>query len=394
MQRLYTKITTRKRHALALILILVLTAICIFTLGTFLVNTDQGGTSAEKTAYASREFRGQTFEDCLQTTDINQKVDCWLAYLTEKVHTEGLKRTFEIFTEIYNADPAFIAQGCHGAVHVIGEAAYDLYASGAPLEFSDKTAVCGYGFYHGFLGTLLHADPDMQGAVEFCESLRDSMSKNGDEAYTTCFHGIGHGMVEEEPLHEYYWGNIEALLDPALATCSTLPETFQQRECVDGAFNGLNIFMSNGKYGFTYDIADPFGWCDRFKDTRMYFVSCHFEMAQSFVAKGLITDEATQVLSYITQLDPELQHIVVDVAVGNMLQSDVVNDDHSDYFRQCGNFPSDDLEYACLRGIVGGLLAYGEPGNEEQKARTFCASPQATNDQRMTCEEILAAYTQ
>lgn len=386
MRQLSMMLSTLKQHTLPISLLGV--AVAVLVAGFMVLHHPAQDTEARPSS-----FYGQTFATCLETTDIPEKVSCWTGFIEEKMHTVGLQDTFDIFTEIYRADPDFVAHGCHGAVHSIGEIAFDLYASGTPLQFSDETAACGYGFYHGFLGKLLHADPDMQGAVRFCESLRNSMTEDGEGAYITCFHGIGHGMVEEEPLHEYYWGNFEALLDPALATCSTLPEPFQQRECVDGAFNGLNIFMSNDRYGFTYDTSDPFGWCDRFKENRMYFVSCHFEMSQSFVAKGIITDDAAQVLPYIEGLDTELQRIVVEIAVGNMLQSGIIQDDHSDYFRQCGNFPSEELAYACLNGIVGGLFAYGEPGNELEKAQAFCDSSNATMLQREQCEQLIISYS-
>lgn len=369
----------------AMVLLIVL---CIFGLSLFVLNIYFGEKSELEKNISPVSV---SFDGCLATADISLKVVCWTTFLENKMHSEGLKKTFEAFTLIYKADPDFVAYGCHGAVHSIGEIAYDVYSRGEQIEFSKDASACGYGFYHGFLGKLLHERPDMNEAVAFCESLRSSV--NDEIAYKTCFHGIGHGMIEEEPLAEYYWGNFEALLDPALKTCSFLPEAFQQRECADGVFNGLNAFMSNDKYGFTYDKVEPFKWCDRFKDNRIHFVSCHFETAQSFSQQNMISN-VEEVLPFIEALDSELQTTVVDIAIGNLMQSDIIKEDNSNYFKECSIFDPSSLEYTCLNAIVGGFFAYGEPGNESQKAQVFCDSSVATQKQKVWCQEIYKSYAQ
>jgi hypothetical protein len=346
------------------------------------------GRDAEPIAATKTET--PTFDACLGTEDIPLKVSCWTAFFEHTMQTEGLQKTFEVFAKIYKADPAFVAEGCHGAVHVIGEMAYDIYRNDGDIQFSEETTACGYGFYHGFLGKLLHEKPNLEDAVRFCESLKSSPQNDKERIFTTCFHGIGHGMVEETPLAEYYWGNIDALLIPALETCGTLPEAYQQRECADGAFNGLSRFMTAGEYGFSYNTEDPLGWCGRFKENRINYTSCNFEMAQNFAAT--IIEKPGEVLPFIEGLDHETQIMVVDIAVGGLLQEDVVNDDHSDYFIQCRVFETPELKYACLNGVVGGLLEHGEPGNESAKPTAFCASSIATEEERASCNKILTSY--
>ena len=336
-----------------------------------------------------------SFDQCLHMSPINLKVACWAAFLDHKMQTEGVIKAFEVFTEVYNADPEFVAMGCHGAVHLMGEGAYDLYKKGGKVDFTSNTTVCGYGFYHGFLGRLLRDRPDLDEAVLFCDALRDSYEPSqGDSIYRTCFHGIGHGMVEETPLPEYYWGKAEALIDPALKACSLLPEAYQHRECADGAFNGLTRFMVNDLFGFTYNTEDPLGWCERFKDNRINYVSCNFELSQHFATQDEIMHNRNMadILPFLEGLDREVQVIVVETAVGGLIQSDVIREDNSDYFRKCEVFTEEALHYACIRGLVTGFFNFGEPGNEAPKARAFCASEEATDWQRSVCEEALASY--
>ncbi len=353
------------------------------------------GTITVSSDSSSQDSTGTTsFEKCLGMKDVALKTSCWIDFLQEEMYREGLQKAFEMFTLIYRSDPDFVAVGCHGAVHTLGEAAYDLYRNGDKVEFSESTTVCGYGFYHGFLGKLLHEKPDMEDAVKFCESLRDSASgSRGSAIFSTCFHGIGHGMVEESPLPEYYWGNAAALMDPALKACSTLPEAFQQRECADGAFNGLTRFMISDKYDFTYDAKDPLGWCSRFKDNRIYFVSCNFEMSQHFAVR-VIHEGVKDIVPFLEGLDEEVQAIVVENAVAGMMQADVVRDDNSDYFEQCRIFTNAALNRACLHGVVGGFFGHGEPGNEAKKAIEFCASSVATEAERKSCDGLVKAYMQ
>lgn len=383
-----SKQTKLRKYMLPLAVALV--AACVFGVGSLVMENFDKSAADLEAAPLTIEGSSQAFQRCLQTTDIPLKVSCWTEFIEQKMYSEGLGKTFEIFTDIYKADPDFVAQGCHGAVHVIGEIAYDIYKNDGDIQFSEETTACGYGFYHGFLGKLLHEKPDIAEAVQFCESLKSSPENDKERIFTTCFHGIGHGMVEETPLPEYYWGNIEALLIPALKTCGTLPEAFQQRECADGAFNGLSRFMTNNEYGFTYNLEDPLGWCSQFKESRINYLSCNFEMAQNFAA--LIIEEAEEVLPFLDGLDEETQIMVTDIAVGGLLQEDVIRDDNSDYFLQCREFPSPQLHRACLNGVVGGMLEHGEPGNEEAKPMAFCASPIATEEEKIICNELLASY--
>lgn len=336
-------------------------------------------------------LKEHTFDECLDTADIALKVTCWTEFLEYTMHTQGMLRTFEIFTEVYRADPDFVAQGCHGAVHVLGEIAYDIYRDNGDIRFSEETSACGYGFYHGFLGKLLQERPDIEEAVAFCESLKSSPDNDNERIFTTCFHGIGHGMVEETPLPEYYWGNTQRLLVPALKTCGTLPEPYQQRECADGAFNGLSQFMIRNQYEFSYNSEDPLAWCDQFKENRINFTSCNFETAQSFAAT-VIEDDVKEIIPFLEGLDTEIQLMVLDIAVGGLMQEDVIKEDNSDYFVQCRVFETPQMRRACLNGAVGGLLEHGEPGNEAEKPIAFCASPIATQDEKIVCEELLASY--
>ena len=338
----------------------------------------------------SIEDEDATFKLCLEMPKGSEKTSCWGDFVKYQVHTHGVQDAFEALGEAYNTDQDFAAE-CHGAVHEIGDAAYDLYIEGKSINFSSDTTVCGYGFYHGFLGRFFNDNPDITEAVAFCESFTGETPGITDSLITNCFHGMGHGMVEEEPLPEYYWGNKDRLLDPALAACGKLPGVHEQRQCFDGVFNGFGAFMHSNKYGFTFDPKQPFLLCDEYADQQLVFVSCYFEMAQSFAAR-VVGYDVEKIKLYIENVDEEIQDIVISVAVAAMMQSQVLREDNSDYFQRCQTFEAAHRERSCLHGVLNGFFAHGEPGNEAEKAYIFCAAPNATEEQGLMCEELLADH--
>lgn len=335
----------------------------------------------------------ETFDTCLHENNLSLKITCWNEYLRTQISQRGVAAAFVALKQVYNADPEFVSYGCHGAVHEIGEAAYAVYQEEGDLALDADTGVCGYGFFHGFMEQLLYDNPNLDNAREFCDGLTAKLGGELRGIRTNCFHGIGHGMVEEDPLPEYYWGNLGALVDPALEVCSRIsPERGEVRECADGAFNGLMRFMVYDKYGFEYNENDPLTWCDRYRDNEIFFESCLFESAQHF-ASQVINYDIARIVPFIEGYDESLQSMMVRTVVAGMLQRDIVREDNSDYFSRCWVLPTDALQQSCLGGVLNGFIAHGEPGNEQQKAKQFCESPQATKEQADLCHRLLTAYS-
>lgn len=329
------------------------------------------------------------FTTCLETPEISEKITCWEAFIGDIVQSQGITAAFKMFTEVYKADPEFVSYGCHGVAHVIGENAYSLYQKDSDIKLTEDTAVCGYGFYHGFIEKLLHDNPDLDNVKEFCNELTLLLGDADAGIRTNCFHGIGHGLVEEDPLPEYYWGDFDRLLGPAHKLCHSVTDVpAEVRECVDGTFNGLMRFMVYDRYGFEYNREDPLGWCRRFEDQPIEFESCVFESAQHF-AMLVVDYDVSKIPQFMEGFSEEFQKMVVSTAVAGMMQRDIIRADNSDYFQKCASLNSDVLEKSCIDGVLNGFSAHGEPGNERQKAVEFCDAPVATSEQAQYCKQVL-----
>jgi hypothetical protein len=325
---------------------------------------------------AKKNFSEETngsYTVCVEMSETNEKVSCWYDLILKVFDEEGLKNAFALLEIAHEVDPDFISLGCHGVVHEIGDYAFAAYMKDDSFEFIKETSTCGYGFYHGFLEQLLHENPDISLAREFCRNLT-IQGKESDSARVTCFHGIGHGLVAEEPLPEYYWGNHLVLMDEGLRVCDVISDVLAEvSECVDGVFNAVILFKSQNKYGYSYDITNPFGWCDDFKENSLYYKFCIYESSQDFAVSVLMKD-MSGVWGYIKNLDVHLQEIVVHIAVAGMMQGDIIQPDHSSYVQHCLDVDQAHLYSSCIDGVMLGFSAHGETEKRVLQAYKFCRS--------------------
>eukprot|EP00923_Selenidium_pygospionis_P025169 GHVN01044337.1.p4 GENE.GHVN01044337.1~~GHVN01044337.1.p4 ORF type:complete len:101 (+),score=5.81 GHVN01044337.1:571-873(+) len=83
--------------------------------------------------------------------------------------------------------------------------------------------MCGYGFYHGFMETLLLTSGDVEEARAFCRYADEQLRGQASAASTACYHGTGHGAVDGGDTRA--WGDVDAIMEPGFALCDQVAET-------------------------------------------------------------------------------------------------------------------------------------------------------------------------
>ena len=91
--------------------------------------------------------------DAAQLSDASKK-QCWGEFIRSSTLERGVKTTLEDIQKLYADDPLF-AGDCHIFTHLIGEEAYTLFANKELPELTPLVSLCGYGFFHGFIETLV-----------------------------------------------------------------------------------------------------------------------------------------------------------------------------------------------------------------------------------------------
>jgi hypothetical protein len=320
--------------------------------------------------------------NCLNLEN-SQKLQCWDDLIESTLNTYGLERTFELFDVLFQTEPTF-ASSCHDYVHKLGEKAYFQFTENKDFAISSKSSYCGYGFYHGFMETLLQKTGDMEQARSFCDYVDTKLKKETSDAGGACYHGIGHGTVDGSDPRA--WGDPLAMVKPALELCEGIsndenppPRYGKLFRCSSGAFNGLEILMDSSQYKLTPNKEDPFFICRT--QPKRYLEACYTQFVVMLMqVTGSDFEASAEIIDTIPEDEyalPTLGSLVVEKArLGQANHTETVN--------FCRNLPTR-FHQSCIAYYSEGFLKYGPPQEEYKEALNFCQFNSLTEDERKSC---------
>lgn len=314
---------------------------------------------------------------------------CYEKLMRETVKDKGIAAALDLITKFAQTDPGFGAD-CHGYVHIIGNEAYYRYANHQDFELTPATALCGYGFYHGFMETLLQTTGDVQEARDFCTYVGQKLAGKAADAATACYHGTGHGAMDgSDPTA---WGDVDKMMTPAFKLCDKIASnTLQLYLCDTGVFNATEILSTDPKYGIGDIRKEPYTFCNKQPLERLE--GCYsnmlppilenanndFQKAADYINANMQHGDATAIDGHtINQL----------VTIGLMFEYMRIHGQEPDYAERaiafCRRQPEDD-HMACIEGLSGGFIKYGTPGVEYVRNLQFCANTMLTDEERDHC---------
>lgn len=312
-----------------------------------------------------------------------KNVQCWQDLIDSTLKEKGLNEAFEVLATLYQNEPQF-ALSCHDFAHKLGARAYQLFSQKEDFGLSSKSSYCGYGFYHGFMETLLQKTGDMNEARRFCEYADTQLKKTTSDAGGACYHGIGHGAVDGSDPGT--WGNPEDMIEPALKLCEMVasdenppPRYGKLFRCVSGVFNALEILSTSNKYKLSLNTDDPFWICKaqpaRYKEAcfTQFVVAVMSVTGNDFIQSAKIID-AIKEDEYAL---PTLQSLVVELPHQGKT-------DYQETLTYCRSL-SVRFRETCVYAFAEGFMKYGPPQNEYVKALEFCESSLLTDDEKQAC---------
>jgi len=332
--------------------------------------------------------------------DETKEKQCWENIIEETLQKRGVGAAFDVIESIYTAQP-----DCHDYVHLIGEEAYRLFSAGEDMELTPKTYYCGYGFYHGFMETLLHTTGAMEEARNFCSYVDQQMFQQIAGAGTACYHGIGHGVVDGGDPRD--WGDIEVMIRPGIELCEVVAKTEHQLYiCSTGVFNAIEILSQDPKYELAIVAEDPYWLCDR--QPGQYKEACYTNMLPSFWRDG--QKDFSQIALRIEAIEEKEGDYSVRSATESVVQqsenyrirSIVISALFHEYARAdlarakegvavCRSLKDARSRLSCIEGLSGAFMKYGEPNTEYIKGLQFCNAGIFSEDEEAVCfEHILS----
>lgn len=317
------------------------------------------------------------YEKCLVNKDNGQRLQCWEDLIDSVLNKEGLDQAFILVGDLFEKDRQF-ASNCHSFAHKTGEFAYDLYSGNKQFSLTAKTSYCGYGFYHGFMEKLLNTTDDLDQARSFCEFADAQLAKKTIDAKGACYHGIGHGAVDgEDPRSR---GNAIDTVNPGLQLCEKVSVSRDQLfRCTSGAFNALEILMSQGQSGLGLNGKDPF-WICRFQPEK-YKRPCYTQMVVA--AKNVAHQDFIKTAEFIDTIVED------DFAIETLeaLAVEKVNSPNRDYSEMIGfcRGLKQRFKLPCIKAYGEGFLKYGPPQTEYIEAIKFCSSELLSESEHKIC---------
>jgi hypothetical protein len=328
----------------------------------------------------------QSSERCSTLNQFSSKLQCWEDLIDSALNEKnGLDKSFDIIANLYNKDPEFTSN-CHSFVHKLGDKAYFLYSGNQSFQLSNNSSTCGYGFYHGFMETLLTKGVNIKQAGNFCEWAGKQVKGNND-IQGACFHGIGHGLSENHDIK--FWPSEDALVAKSLNTCiQVAPDEQMINRCASGVFNVMAIKYTSNQVPL--NKHDPLRYCK--SQTKPYFKKPCFEEMNTMLI-SLAKNDFIVAAKFLEGVEDEYAISAMRSLAGVMGNYDLV--DQSTQISNCRSLP-DRLRIPCIRGFVAGLIEGGIPNGQDTIAINFCNQSNLKDDERKGCYQetlwLLSVY--
>lgn len=321
---------------------------------------------------------------------------CWQSLIESALEEEGLDGAFEVLADLYSSEPKFASE-CHSYTHNLGTMAYEKFSRKESLTFSAKAFYCGYGFYHGFMESLLHSEGTAEEARDFCTHIGKTLADQTSDAEGACYHGIGHGAVDGGDPGD--WGDPQKMIDPGIKLCEYITQDKEKLfRCVTGAFNALEILSMDPKYQLSMIAQDPFWLCP--KQPEPYQEPCYTNMLPSLLR--FVGNDLSLAVKRIEKIPADISNPSLRL-LGYPTRKMVTQGLFHEYVRLNFNKPDyniqegvmlcrslkEDMRMPCIEGLSGGYMKYGEPGREYIKGLDFCSRDLLSDDEQRSCFEYI-----
>lgn len=321
--------------------------------------------------------KGDLQISCEGTRGKDQR-ECWASRIIALGKTKGMPAAFELIGEIYQAEPDFDKE-CHGITHYLGEAAYEAYAAGAAIAPDSRFTYCNFGFYHGFIESLLVTE-GLSSALALCDYLEGQLP-SPMSIMDSCVHGIGHGVTDLAPMSA--WGDSLALTQPGLALCRTVRRSEHELEnCAGGVFNSLSLMYAQPEYALTLDSKDPLRDCRVYEEPLLRQACYRNFQVLLFRSGGQHIKAAGEYLASIPE--DAIAAIAMDNITIYASKWSANPADDAGVIGECRSLPKR-LRISCITGLGAGFISFSEPEKEYERAVPFCGHVLLSEEEKQAC---------
>jgi plastocyanin len=313
--------------------------------------------------------------------------ECWATSVESALKEKDLEAAFDLVADIYSSNPE-AAETCHNLVHKIGQAAFKLFSAHQEFKVTPKAAFCNFGFYHGFMESLVVSGEDLKKAGAFCSYIDKQLKESSKNSVLQCYHGIGHGTVNSHDPNT--WGREQAMIQPAIKLCEDVATNSQELfRCVSGVYNGIGNFYVTGDYKLIVKKDDPF-WICRQESNKVYAEACYGNLHPTIT--WIANKNLSQAIRLFEEVsDDRFATIAMSYVAGDFARFSINKTDFSSEISTCRN-AQPRLSWTCIIGFATGLMDQGKPNYEYVTALAFCRSSTLQPQEQDRCFEYSLQY--
>lgn len=318
---------------------------------------------------------------------VSIKARCYTDHINDVLNHRGLKSALDLVASSYAVDKD-VNGFCHSNMHDLGNAAYQQFALSGTIDLSPSASYCGYGFYHGFISSMIEQSGSLKQAVAFCAYVGKTLG--GEQAYAegSCYHGIGHGVTDGTDVSA--WGDMRKIGAPGLAICRQFNsnDEFEAR-CASGVFNSINVMYFDPKYKL--DVHnDPYALCRTASYDTNERRACYSQM--NVIVSRISDHDLARMIAYAKPIQDPIYRGIAIQSNADLVFATAPYPEYPAAIKVCNTLSSPDERESCTIGLVDGFMEFGLPGKEYVQALSFCAQPEMTKEQTAACYNQVVAY--
>lgn len=310
---------------------------------------------------------------------------CWIKSVQQifaQNGAKGVEKSLEFLETLYNSGSDISDEDCHAISHEIGKKAYYFFKEKQNFNATRGISYCGYGFFHAFISSLTKEGKDLSAVKEFCNKVDKELSAKIPPIRGNCYHGIGHGLVEDPP-DSLLWGDAKAIVRRSFFECSKISKNQKNIEdCFDGSFNALALFMSHKNYGLSFNTDNVFEFCETLPLPKPISIICYHQMANQLSTVLPIYDINSQMKFLLDLEDKELAYTTIRAVSRHVITRSKEGVEF--LIQDCRNLP-DRFRLGCLNGLARGFAYTKGTIVLPDKAISFCKSFHLTEEERDNC---------
>lgn len=296
-----------------------------------------------------------------------EKHTCWETNLKKIVDDYGAPAALDQLRNLFDDGDKGPSSYCHTLAHVVGTETYKQFALKGTFTYSSEMSNCSYGFYHGFIESMLAQMGDYSAVKNFCTNIVSG--EDPGRLRAECFHGIGHGVVDRHVPED--WKYPKQILSRSFKVCTAMPDVENVdtvRNCVDGVYSGIRVVYFFGEYKVSLAPEHILDLC---KDgPKEYLDICYNYMSTMFL-KAATNDFAKGLRLATTYTDAAYQSVAVGAVAASWATANMFVEPQKTW-STCRLLPTG-LRPSCIAGYARGLVQNSKPGNEYVPSLRFCS---------------------